>query len=208
MINQITPPLHQNFIRAVCGPLTLEFLGYDSVADYDRDAGYPGACLEDALSSAIHRETLQRFDKHFSPWVEAISGVPRAVNTVQTEKEQRRDKGSKKPIMESIYRYMTRVCGQRPDLEKQIKEEALRQSRAFRISSAPASRLAPIEPSYLARAKSMLTQELSWIDEKVSPMLTVCPDFILARDSYGKPELEPLARLIQHYTNTLAAIED
>lgn len=203
------------YIRTPCGPFDgrrfpeLEFLGHASVEAYDTDAGVPGACLEDADRSQVHRETIQRFDKSFSEFVLALTGIPRGVNEKQTELERARVKGGTKPIPESFPRYMVRVFA-RVDEEMQatIAKEALAQSRLFRISSAPAIRLSPIENKFLLRAQSILSQDVSEINDRLAELLSITGDFPLGRDSDGKPELESMARLMQHASNIVLTRND
>lgn len=198
-----------NYISTPCGPLILEFLGHDDIASYDKEAGRPGSCLEDALRGNIHRETIPRFDKQFSEWVFSLTGVPRATNEKQTAIEQARGRAYNKPILESFPRYLNRVFAKvTPEMQRQIQEEALAQSRLFRISAAPATRLSPIEPKFLKRATSLLSQELSEINDRVSEMLAIVGEYPVTRDSDGKPELESMARLMQHVNNTILSRDD
>lgn len=198
-----------NLISVPCGPLTFEFLGHSSPESFDLEAGYPGACLETALRSVVNGYTVPRFDKQFSDWLFTFSGVPRGINEKQTQIEQARGRAYSKPILESFPKYLTRVLAKvTPEMKEKIKEEALLQSRLFKISVAPAIRVTPVEVKFLKRASSLLTQELSEINDRISEMQAIVSDYPLTRDSDGKPELESLARLMQHVNTTLLAQDD
>lgn len=198
-----------NFIRTPCGPLTFEFLGHDSVSSYDLEANQPGACLESADRALVNAYTIPRFDRQFSEWLFTFTGVPRGINEKQTQIEQARGRAYNKPILESFPKYLTRVLAKvTPEMRLAIQEEALRQSHLFPISSAPAIRITPVEAKFLKRAMSILTQELSEINERVSELLAIVGDYPVIRDSDGKPELESMARLMQHVNTTILSQDD
>lgn len=206
LMTNLPPSPH---ISVPCGPLTFEFLGHTSVSAYDLEAGYPGACLEAALRAAVNAYTIPRFDKQFSEWLFEFTGVPRGINEKQTTIAQQRGRAHEKPILESFPKYLTRVMSRvSPEMQLTIREEALAQSRLFKISSAPAVRTAPIEPKFLKRAQALLSQELAQIDLQVSEMLAVIGTFPVTRDSDSKPELESLARLMQQFSNHLLSQDD
>lgn len=198
-----------NYLRTTCGPLTLEFLGHPNVEAYDREAGIPGACLETALRYIVNSYTVHRFDKQFSDWLFSHTGIPRGINQKLTQIEQARGRAYNKPIPESFQKYLIRVMAKvTPEMKEEIQREALAQSREFKVSVAPANRLSPLEPKFLKRATSVLTQELSEIDDRVSEMLAIVGEYPVTRDPDGKPELESMARLMQHVHNTLLAQDD
>lgn len=203
--------LPPRYVRTPHGPLTLEFLGHDSIESYDLDAGFAGAHLDFADRWHVHRETVLRFDEQFTPWVETFSGIPRQVSEKLTAKRRAQSPNPEKitPIKERFLTYITRVC-ESVDAEKRaaILAEGLRLSRLIAISAAPAEKDSPIEPVFQKRAESILLQDLDTINSKVQKFLPLVPNFELVRDNNGKPIQESMARLLQKYDAARYALED
>lgn len=197
------------------GPFHLEFQGHDSEASYDAEAGYPGAMREFAHRWHIHRDTINRFDEAFSPWLEKASGIPRKIDDELTARRKTYAVNPNKvtPLVERPTKYWNRVIATlkgrgETKLIEEIKEAALFLSKTLKVAVAPAATPRPVAPMFFKRADSLLCLDLDTLNGRISRFQALVPDFELARDQEGKPVRESLARLLQKFSDATLAQDD
>lgn len=196
----------------------LNFKAPGTVEDYDRMAGKTGACLEDALDNTIYRGTLGEWQDAFAPKLAALTGISRGVDTAATEKSRARSKnpGNVKDIPEKFKAYNARVTStwavmtnekgeivEDPAKLKELADLAQSVADTITVDPAPSKRSAGIAKDLLAKAESILASGPDIIEAKVAKLSDAVPNFVLARDEAGVPELESLARLIGEFVSAI-----
>jgi bifunctional ADP-heptose synthase (sugar kinase/adenylyltransferase) len=185
-----------------CG-YKLRFNGPESVEEYDQKAKKPGQCLEDAINNTIYRGTLPEWQDEFARVLAKETGVAREVDAEATAKLKARAKGEVKDIPERFKAYNARVKATWANgdeaKEKQLGDWAQSAADKIEVDPSPSDRVSAAQKGDLAKASDILDHETDYIEAKVSKMLAKVPEYELARDEEGKPELTSLARLIARW---------
>jgi hypothetical protein len=177
-------------------------LGHSSVEERDTEAGKVGSTLEDADYSDIYRSTLPEIHDKATKVIEDLSGIPRGINEAQTAKNQARLKDGKvaKPVKESFVDFATRVkAAVEESIWTSIDEEFRAIALATPVDASPSKRAGTASKANLEKADEILARGEDAIEETVTKLLTVVPNFDLDRDSDSKPERVSLARLVGAY---------
>lgn len=187
-------------------------LGHVSVEDYDREAGRVGACLEDADTNVLYRDTLPTLHEKTIKEIITMSGVPRSVNDKQTAKNQERENAAAakagrapktvKTVEESPVSYFTKVkASVDPEVWTQIDGYFRKVALETPVDSSPAARQGAPSKANTAKAEEILTREVDDIEVAVEKLLAKVPEFNLERETDGKPNVTSLARLVGSFYN-------
>lgn len=188
------------FAFRVPGPATVE--------DYDAAAGKPGSALEDAVASEIWRGTLPKWQREFTPKLEALTGIKREVDAAKTEaaKKSAKNPENVSDVLEKFSSFAKRargsfLAGLEGDAlaaaEAQLNALAQEVAETTPVDPSPTSREAAASKASLAKADSILLLEDDEIETKVQKIMDVVPSVSIDRDeNTGKPTRTSLARAI------------
>lgn len=197
-------------ITVSTGPFKdLGFPGHENAEEFDREAGYQGAAVEEGDTSIAYRSTLPEFHKAFTPTMEQLSGVKRGINEEATEKAKSRSKDPAKvePIPESFITYANKVKAQLSDADWKAIDDAARElANTIKIDASPSKRMAGPGKDLLAKADSLLQLPPDQLQAKIDKYLGAAEGYDLTIDeSTGKPERSSLARLVGKYLDFMLA---
>ena len=186
------------------GPFDLKSPGPGSVEAYDVASGRgPGACLADAVTNEIYRGHIPSFWAVAVPKIEALTGISRVVDPVATAKAQSRAKegAAVSDVLEGWKKYIDRVFATLSDEDKKaVSDLALEVAAGLTIGPSPTRRETGPGKAFVEKANSLLASPTT-VEEKVSKLLGLVPEFELERDEAGVPDATSLARLIKAYTD-------
>ncbi len=194
---------------------SLQAYGPDSVEEYDKVAGGPGKCLEDAVDNEIFRGTIPAFWKAAIPKVAELTGIALGTDEKATEKARQRAKtpeaaAAVKNVDEKFSSYITRVeasLGDDKDAHKELEELLKSVALETAIDPSPSNRERGPGKDYLDKADKVLALSDDQIEEKVSKWTAIAgwSEADLSRDENGKPERESLAKLAKATADALLA---
>lgn len=191
-----------------CG-IDLEFPGPASVAEYDRLSGQSGHCLEDAVQHIIVHDYLEKWQELFAVWVEERTKIPRSVSETvaeaalrsraSTDEAKRTAKAPPAPRKESVPIYIRRVIAQ-VDQATVFEIEAYGKYLASLIHIIP-KRRGPRQKVIFAgswkKIESIMEQDPSFLEQKVSEWLALVPNFVPENDATGFPTPHSLCLLLE-----------
>jgi hypothetical protein len=181
-----------------CG-YRLSFQGPATVEDYDAKVGKPGSALEHACLHTIHTHTLPEWQEKFAEVLAERTGIARLIESEAT--------ATRKAVPERVKAFNKRIVeqwGNGNDKEAILQQWA--QETADRMFVAPApvpeEKTPPPGRADLAKAQEILARDPASVEEAVRLMLSEVPNFKLARDSEGLPDVQSLAHLLNRYILT------
>ncbi len=197
----------KDYETSSCG-VSFKVPGPSTYAEYDEKAGKPDAALEDAVASEIWRGTLPKWQREFTPKLEALTGITRQVDEEKTAAAKKVAKNPKNvsDILEKFSAFAKRargafLAGKEGDelaaAEAQLNALAQEVAETTPVDPSPSSREAAASKSSLAKADAVLLLEDDEIEAKVQKIMDVVPTISIDRDeNTGKPTRNSLAKAI------------